>query len=242
MLYKFTPMGYFGRVSQISRGPWFAEIQVEDDGLEYYYLHYDSNGNAHYLLSNNMSYEDRTRMQALHAGARRVENLGWGLGFFVGLSFISKDAWARKLAVGWKVLTFFATAGITKAVVCNYYGRTYGPLMGAYLRKYSDVSASDAWEIRDRKREFYQIDDSQYMAYTEDDLENIHRHSNHGPQPDGEAKDASWLREVDAFLDGKESNIKSHPRFLPYNYEWKDKSYPTLEQAKELLEGPPQQQ
>ena len=39
MLYKFGPMGYFGRVSQISRGPWFAEMQAEDDGLEYYYMH-----------------------------------------------------------------------------------------------------------------------------------------------------------------------------------------------------------
>jgi len=42
MLYKFSPMGYFGRVSQISRGPWFAEMQAEDDGLEYYYMHHDS--------------------------------------------------------------------------------------------------------------------------------------------------------------------------------------------------------
>ena len=62
MLYKFGPMGYFGRVSQISRGPWFAELQVEDDGLEYYFLHQDAAGNIRYLLSNNMSYKDRTEL------------------------------------------------------------------------------------------------------------------------------------------------------------------------------------
>ena len=56
MLYKFGPMGYFGRVSQISRGPWFAEMQVEDDGLEYYFMHQDSQGNMRHLLSNSMTY------------------------------------------------------------------------------------------------------------------------------------------------------------------------------------------
>ena len=54
MLYKVTPMGYFGRVSQTSRGPWFKELLVEDDGLEWYYTYGDSMG-MRYLLSNNMS-------------------------------------------------------------------------------------------------------------------------------------------------------------------------------------------
>ena len=65
MLYKFGPMGYFGRVSQISRGPWFAEMQVEDDGLEYYFMHQDNQGNMRYLLTNNMTYEDREAMLKL---------------------------------------------------------------------------------------------------------------------------------------------------------------------------------
>ena len=74
------------------------------------------------------------------------------------------------------------------------------------------------------------------MAYEEKDVD-IHRHANHGPQPDGEAKDASYLTELDAFLDGKENHLKDHPRFLNYNYSFKDKSYPTLDQAKALIEG-----
>ena len=56
MLYKVTPFGYFGRVNQISRGPWFGEMNVEDDGLEWYYMFGDSSGNMKYLLSSNMSY------------------------------------------------------------------------------------------------------------------------------------------------------------------------------------------
>ena len=37
MLYKVTPMGYFGRVNQTSRGPWFKHLWAEDDGLEWFY-------------------------------------------------------------------------------------------------------------------------------------------------------------------------------------------------------------
>jgi hypothetical protein len=141
------------------------------------------------------------------------------------------------MASGWKGLSFLAIAAFTKMAVCQFYSRTYGPLIGAYLRKYQDVGANDAWEIRDRKREFYQIDDSQYMAYTEEDMGEVHRHANHGPQPDGEAVDASYLKELDAFLDGKPNHLKEHARFMNYNFEFKDKSYPTLEQAKDLIEG-----
>ena len=42
--------------------------------------------------------------------------------------------------------------------------------MGAYLRKYSHYATPDVFEIRDRKREFYEIDTSQYMNYTLDDI------------------------------------------------------------------------
>ena len=230
-------MGYFGRVSQITRGPWMAEMQVEDDGLEYYYLHQDTNGNMRYLLSNNMSYEDRTAMERMWKGQRRVTNLGWFAGFFVGGAVITMDPIVKKWALGWRGFAMIGCAAFTKMMICQYYSRNYGPIIGAFLRKYQDVGATDAWEIRDRKREFYHIDDSQYMAYTEDDLSGIHRHANHGPQPDGEAKDASYLTELDAFLDGKPNHLKDHPRFLNYNFQYKDKSYPTLEQAKALIEG-----
>ena len=142
------------------------------------------------------------------------------------------------MAWGWRCCSFFGVALVTKMVVSNYNARTYGPLIGGYLRKYQDVGTTDAWEIRDRKREFYQIDDSQYMAQSEEEAcANIHRHANHGPQPEGEALDATYLKELDAFLDGKPNHLKDHARFLNYEYEFKDKSYPTLEQAKDLIEG-----
>ena len=49
------------------------------------------------------------------------------------------------------------------------------------------------------------------------------------------------MRELDAFLDGKPNHLKEHKRFLKYNYEFIDKSYPSLEQAKDLIEGVPKE-
>ena len=170
-----------------------------------------------YLLSNNMSYKDRTEFEALWSAQRRVTNLGWFGGAFVSLAAMTKVPYFSSMAPGWKLLSFIGVAGATKMMVCQYYSRSYGPLIGSYFRKYAHVGATDAWELRDRKREFYQIDDSQYMAYTEEDVD-VHRHANHGPQPDGEAKDASYLAELNAFLDGRPNHLKEHPRFLNFNY------------------------
>lgn len=55
MLYKVSPFGYFARPTKISRGPWFNENAVEEDGLEYFYLYH--NGSEHvYLLSSNLPW------------------------------------------------------------------------------------------------------------------------------------------------------------------------------------------
>jgi len=109
---------------------------------------------------------------------------------------------------------------------------TYAPIMGAYLRKYSDHLAKDRFEMIDRKREFYEIDTAQYMSYTD---EGLHSHFSHGPQPDGEAGDATWLTEMDKFLNNKPNALKEHPRYLNYAFEFKDKSFPTVEQAGDLI-------
>ena len=113
-----------------------------------------------YLLSNNMSYEDRTAMERMWKGQRRVTNLGWFAGFFVGGAVITMDPIVKKWALGWRGFAMIGCAAFTKMMICQYYSRNYGPIIGAFLRKYQDVGATDAWEIRDRKREYYQIDDS----------------------------------------------------------------------------------
>lgn len=120
MLYKFGPMGYFGRVSQISRGPWFAELQVEDDGLEYYYLHDDANGNVRYLLSNNMSYKDRTEFMALFQGQNRVCKMSLFAGLFLGVFAVNKVAYFKSMAWGWRCASVGALALCFKTAVAQY--------------------------------------------------------------------------------------------------------------------------
>ena len=72
------------------------------------------------------------------------------------------------------------------------------------------------------------------MSYTHEDLD--HGHSNYGPQPDGEAQDASWLTALDKFLGGeKDHNLQAHDNFLKYPFTFQDKSFPSVEQAGDLI-------
>lgn len=66
MLYKVNSMGYFGGVSKVSRGPWFKEFWVEDDGLDWYYTFLNTDGAKQYLLSNNIPLEDRQKLSHLY--------------------------------------------------------------------------------------------------------------------------------------------------------------------------------
>ena len=103
------------------------------------------------------------------------------------------------MAVGWRVLSCFGIAGGISIGITSWNAQYYNPLIGAYLRKYKDCTKTDLFEIKDRLREYYEIDDSQYMAYTEEDLKHEHMHANHGPQPDGYVLDSSYLAEMEKF-------------------------------------------
>ena len=103
--------------------------------------------------------------------------------------------------------------------------------------KYSNFAKADKFAITDRKREYFEIDTSDYMSYGYKDLGHDY-HVNHGPQPDGEAMDSSWLGELDKFLRGEENKLKEHKNFVNYNYEYIDKSFPTAEKVHDLMHAP----
>ena len=107
-------------------------------------------------------------------------------------------------------------------------------MMGAYFRKYKDDVKQDLFHIHDKKKEYFYIDTSQYMNYTVEDLTD-ESHCHHGPQPEGESLDSSWLVEVDKFLKGEENHLKDHKRFYNYGFELKDKSFPSAEAAADLM-------
>ena len=50
--------------------------------------------------------------------------------------------------------------------------------------------------------------------------------------------DSSWLTEVDKFLRGEENAMKEHPYYANYDFDYKDKSYPTEEKAYDLFHAP----
>ena len=57
-------------------------------------------------------------------------------GFFLAFEVVSRDSYFKKLAVGWRVASFFGVAYGFKTLFNAYNAKTYGPLVGAYLRKY----------------------------------------------------------------------------------------------------------
>lgn len=236
MLYKVSPFGYFSRVAKVSRGPWFQEHLVEDDGLEWFYV-YGSEGEPTYLLSNNIPLEDRERLAHLYKAFYRNRGLAWAAGLWLGFETVNRVAYFKGMAPGWKLLSILGAGFLYKNVFQYYNGQTYGPLLSAFFRKYADVAKADKFAITDRKREYFDIDTSDYMSYGYKDLGHDY-HVNHGPQPDGEAMDSSWLSELDKFLRCEENKLKEHKNFVNYNFEYIDKSFPTAEKAHELMHAP----
>src|SRR5689334_18704596 len=142
MLYKVSPFGYFGRVSKISRGPWFQEYMVEEDGLEYFYV-FGHNGDPVYLLSNNIPIEEREKFQNLYYALERNKTLAWVGGLWLGLETVLRVPYFKKMAVGWKIASIIGTGWAYKTLFTAYNAHTYGPVVSAYLRKNLDHAKKD---------------------------------------------------------------------------------------------------
>jgi hypothetical protein len=49
--------------------------------------------------------------------------------------------------------------------------------------------------------------------------------------------ESSYLNEVDRFLKGEANDLKGHKRYLNYEYELLDKSFPSQEAVADLMHG-----
>ena len=104
----------------------------------------------------------------------------------------------------------------------------HGPLICAYLKKYEQFAKEDMFDIKDEKREWFNIDTSDYLNYNFDDLH--HAHAHHGPQPDDMVLNNSWLVEMDKYLKGEPNKLKEHKNYLNYNFTYSDNGkWPTEE-------------
>merc|ERR1719498_1789918 len=227
-------MGYFGGVAKVSRGPWFRDYFVEDDGLDWFYTFMNSDGQKCYLLSNNLSLEDRTKMSNLYHTQVRNNRISWFFGGWLAFEMIRMDSYFAKMAKGWKAVSWFGLSFLVKSLMMYQTSSMYGPMTGAYFRKYKADVKSELFHIHDKKKEYFYIDTSQYMNYTVEDLTD-ESHCHHGPQPEGETLDSSWLVEVDKFLKGEENHLKDHKKFYNYPFELKDKSFPSASAVSDLM-------
>lgn len=188
-------------------------------------------------MSNNVPLEDREKLDRLYKAFYRNKALAWAGGLWLGMETVLRVPYFARMAIGWRVLSLVGSALFFKNAFQYYNGLTYGPLFSAFFRKYSGEAKADRFQITDRKREYFEIDTSEYMAYGYKDLGHDY-HVNHGPQPDGEAMDSSWLSELDKFLKGEENKLKEHKNFVNYNYEYMDKSFPTAENVHAIMHAP----
>ena len=175
-------MGYFGGVQKVSRGPWFREAIVEDDGLDWFYTFVDSDGKKCYLLSNNIAHQDRERMSHLYHSMVRNNRISWFFGLWLGFETVHLDRYFKKMALGWRSLSCLGLAYLYKSLFMWISSSNYAPVFGAYFRKYSAHVKRDMFEIKDAKKEYFYIDTSEYMNYSNKDLGHEY-HAHHGPQP-----------------------------------------------------------
>ena len=182
MLYKVGSMGYFGGVAKVSRGPWFRDYWVEDDGLDWFYTFLNSEGQKNYLISNNMSIEDRNKMSHLYHTMVRNNRISWFFGLWASFETNRLVPWFKKQAHGWKFLNVLLLGYLYKSLAMSWSSQMYGPIMGAYLRKYSSQAKPELFHIKDEKKEYFYIDTSEYMSYNNKDMGDEY-HCHHGPQP-----------------------------------------------------------
>lgn len=108
--------------------------------------------------------------------------MGWFFGSWLAYEAVTKLQYCKTSALGWRCCQWLFMAYTFKQLGLSYCGQSYSPIIGAFFRKYQNHIKRDLFEIKDEKREYYYIDTSQYMNYTNADLSDEY-HVHHGPQP-----------------------------------------------------------
>ena len=139
-----------------------------------------------HLLSNNLAVQDRERLQHLYHEMVRTQRIAYCLSLYLGYETTRRVPQLAGLAPGWKFLSILGIGWFYKNFIMQYYSGYSGPVMGAFLRKYNTQAKHDMFDIKDPKREYFYIDTSEYMNYSNESLGD-HYHASHGPQPEGEA-------------------------------------------------------
>jgi hypothetical protein len=69
--------------------------------------------------------------------------MAWFGALWIGAEVTLRVPYLRKMAIGWRFLSFLGVATGVKAAMSAYCSITYGPLICAFFRKYSDHVKED---------------------------------------------------------------------------------------------------
>lgn len=177
-----SSLGHNKGYSFVSRGPWFREIWVEDDGLDWFYTFLDNDNKKNYLLSNNIPLKDREIMNHLFFTQRRNNYISWALGLYLGMEAVTKSRYSMSCAKGWQFVQWLGFSFFFKECLMGWSGSHYNPTIGAIIRKHHQHVKQNMFEIKDEKKSYFYIDDSQYMNVTNAELSDEF-HGDHGPTP-----------------------------------------------------------
>lgn len=64
---------YFTGIAKVTRGPWWREHLIDDDGSDWFYKFVDNEGKVNYLLTNNIPIRHRDHLYSLFKTNKRVE-------------------------------------------------------------------------------------------------------------------------------------------------------------------------
>lgn len=122
MMYGMSSKYYWGGYAKVSRGPWFREAWVEEDGLDWFYTFLDNDNNKNYLLSNNLQLEDRDAMSALYKSHHRNNRLGWFAGGWLSFEMVTKLKYCKSSALGWRCVQWLGMTFALKQAFMSYTG------------------------------------------------------------------------------------------------------------------------
>ena len=94
-------------------------------------------------------------MDRLWQAQGRCQGMAWFAAYWLSAESVLRLPQLRRLAYGWKFLSLIGLAQLYKLPLNYMAGQHYAPLTGAFLRKHGHLAEEKAFDIRDRKREFY---------------------------------------------------------------------------------------
>ena len=219
-------------------GLWYREWMIRGSDDDKYYV-LKRNFENLYLLTNVIPLKDREIMGALYFRIKRDWGIAGVLSFGISLHAIQLPLFSV-FKRSWKLFPFLICFQTFRYGISYLISRYNSPMFYAYLNKYRDSIKSDMFKIRDITREWFDIDDSEYMNYTNEDVDDMFSRykqdiPNYSPIPNEMYHSNSWLIEVNNYLKGIPHKLKEHPLYIKAKPKFKPYKMPTSKEVHDML-------